>query len=67
MKCTLELYGKSYESTEFTERQVTGFIAAACGMTGINIRDIFQSLINFNGLKGKGFREYDSTDTRSTH
>ena len=63
MKCTLELYGKSYPSTEFTERQVTGFIAAACGMTGINIRDIFQSLINFNGLKGKGFREYDSTES----
>ena len=63
MKCVLELYGKSYESTEFTERQVTGYIAAACGMTGINIRDLFQSLINFNGLKGKGFRDYPSTES----
>ena len=63
MKCTLELYGKSYESTEFTERQVTLYIAAACGMTGINIRDLFQSLINFKGLEGKGFRDYDSTES----
>jgi len=63
MKCVLELYGKSYPSTEFTERQVTGYIAAACGMTGINIRDLFQSLINFNGLKGKGFRDYPSTES----
>ena len=62
MKCTLELYGNSYESTEFTERQVTGFIAASCGMTGINIRDLFQSLINFKGLEGKGFRDYDSIE-----
>lgn len=60
MKCVLELYGKSYESTEFTERQVTSFIAASCGATGINIRDLFQSLINFKGLEGKGFRDYDS-------
>ena len=63
MKCTLELYGKSYESTEFTERQVTAFIAAACGATGINIRDLFQSLVNFNGLEGKGFRDYDSIES----
>ena len=63
MKCTLELYGKSYESTEFTERQVTGFIAASCGVTGINIRDLFQSLINFKGLEGKGFRDYDSIES----
>lgn len=63
MKCILELYGKSYESTEFTERQVTGFIAASCGVTGINIRDLFQSLINFKGLEGKGFRDYDSIES----
>ena len=63
MKCTLEIYGKSYESTEFTERQVTLYIAAACGMTGINIRDLFQSLINFKGLEGKGFRDYDSAES----
>ena len=63
MKCTLDLYGKTYPSTEFTERQVTGYIAAACGMTGINIRDLFQSLINFKGLEGKGFRDYDSIES----
>ena len=63
MKCTLELYGKSYESTEFTERQVTSFIAASCGATGINIRDLFQSLINFKGLEGKGFRDYNSIES----
>ena len=63
MRCTLELYGKSYESTEFTERQVTAFIAAACGATGINIRDLFQSLVNFKGLEGKGFRDYDSIES----
>lgn len=62
MKCILELYGKTYQSTEFTERQVTAYIAAACGMTGINIRDLFQSLVNFNGLEGKGFRDYDSME-----
>ena len=62
MKCTLELYGKTYESTEFTERQVTTFIAASCGATGINIRYLFQSLINFKGLEGKGFRDYDSIE-----
>ena len=63
MKCTLELYGKTYQSTEFTERQVTAFIAAACGATGINIRDLFQSLVNFKGLEGKGFRDYDSIES----
>ena len=63
MKCTLELYGKRYESTEFTERQVTAFIAASCGATGINIRDLFQSLVNFKGLEGKGFRDYDSIES----
>ena len=63
MKCTLELYGKSYQSTEFTERQVTAFIAASCGATGINIRKLFQSLINFEGLEGQGFRDYDSIES----
>ena len=62
MKCTLELYGKSYESAEFTERQVTAYIAAACGMTGVNIRDKFQSLVNFKGLEGNAFRDYNSME-----
>ena len=63
MKCILELYGKTYQSTEFTERQVTAFIAAACGATGINIRKLFQSLVNFDGLEGQGFRDYDSIES----
>jgi len=63
MKCTLELYGKTYESTEFTERQVSLFLAASAGATGINIKDQFESLMGSQDMPVRGLREYNSLES----
>ena len=63
MKCTLELYGKSYASTEFTERQVSLFLAASAGATGINIKDLFEELMGAQQMPVRGLREYNSLES----
>ena len=63
MKCTLELYGKTYESTEFTERQVSLFLAASAGATGINIKDLFEDLMGAQDMPVRGLREYNSLES----
>lgn len=63
MKCTLELYGKTYESTEFTERQVSLFLAASAGATGINIKDLFEGLMGSQNMPVRGLREYNSLES----
>jgi hypothetical protein len=59
MRCILDLYGKQYQSEEFTERQVSAFIAAACGCTGMNILAILEDALT---TEAKVFREYDSIE-----
>lgn len=63
MKCTLELYGKTYQSTEFTERQVSLFLAASAGATGINIKDLFEELMGAQQMPVRGLREYNSLES----
>lgn len=63
MKCTLELYGKTYQSTEFTERQVSLFLAASAGATGINIKDLFEDLMGAQQMPVRGLREYNSLES----
>lgn len=63
MKCTLNLYGKTYESNEFTERQVSLFLAASAGATGINIKDLFEELMGAQQMPVKGLREYSSLES----
>lgn len=63
MKCILELNGEKYESTEFTERQVSLFLAASAGATGVNVKDLFEGLMGAKNLPVKGLREYSSLES----
>ena len=44
MKCTLEVYGKSYESTEFSDRHVFGMVASVSA-GGINLKSLFERVL----------------------
>ena len=50
MKCTLELYGKSYESTEFSDRHVFGMVAAVSA-GGINLKSLFEKVLGDKDTK----------------
>ena len=67
MKCTLELYGKTYESTEFSDRHVFGMVASASA-GGINLKSLFERALGGKDIKestlGKAgldtlFNDYD--------
>ena len=44
MKCTLNLYGNSYESTEFSDRHVFGMVASVSA-GGINLKSLFERVL----------------------
>ena len=44
MKCTLEIYGNSYESTEFSDRHVFGMVASVSA-GGINLKSLFERVL----------------------
>ena len=50
MKCILELYGKSYESTEFSDRHVFGMVAAVSA-GGINLKSLFERVLGDKDTK----------------
>ena len=44
MKCTLEVYGNSYPSVEFSDRHVFGMVASAAS-GGINLKSLFERVL----------------------
>ena len=50
MKCTLEIYGNSYESTEFSDRYVFAMVASASA-GGINLKSLFEKVLGDKDTK----------------
>lgn len=63
MQCNLTIRGKSYPSADFTERQVSGFLAATIGSTGMNIGSVFQNAFTDAGAAGEVLKQYDSAES----
>lgn len=63
MKCTIELQGKTYQSADFTERQLTGFLAAVIGSTGLAIGEIFDQSFADAGISNKALKTYNSAES----
>lgn len=66
MKCTIEFNGQKFDSANFTERHVTGFIAGL-GAWGINLKEFFEQIFSsevstantWHTYAGSAFREFD--------